>query len=120
MAEILLIEPNPWPQTVLHRQLSQFGRVTVQEKRPGQALQIFPSCDLVVLSGDALGSSGDGLEVLNAPGACPAILLTRHPLLVPPIDGVVVIPYRDVGSLFLPTVRMLLKTSSTEEFTLGK
>jgi len=103
----------------LHRQLSQFGRVTIQDKQPGQPLQIPPDCSLVVISGDALGSSGDGLEALAEGGACPAILLTREPLLVTPLDGLVVIPYRDAGSLFLPTVSMLLK-DSTERFSLGK
>ncbi|HBP20693.1 MAG TPA: hypothetical protein DEA08_23255 [Planctomycetes bacterium] len=119
MSLILLIEPSPWARTVLHRQLSQFGQVTLQEKLPGEPLQIPPACNLAVISGDALGSSGDGLEVLEEAGACPGILLTREPLLVTPVDGVIVIPYRDAGSLFLPTVRMLLKTS-TERFTLGK
>lgn len=119
MPRILLIEPSPWARTVLHRQLSQFGRVILQDKQPGERLQIPPSCSLAVLSGDALGPDGDGLEILQEAGACPGILLTRQSLLVAPVDGVVVIPYREAGALFLPTVSMLLK-NSTEKFTLGK
>ena len=119
---ILLLEPHDRARALLLRELSRFdevaapdlGRLSVAE---ALAQALHPRrCRLVVCAASLPGSTpGSVVRLLRSylPDL-PVVLLTQGQTEIPALDGVLSVPYTDLGSLLGPTVAVLLEESGEE------
>lgn len=116
---ILLLEPHLRARALLYRELTRFDRVVAPDLPRTSVSEALTEglsrarCRLVVSAAELPGSSpGAVVRLLRAylPDL-PVVLLTQGPVEIPALDGVLSVPYAELGSLLAPTVAVLLEES---------